>query len=898
MEQFSHTSIIETFLHHVQFRRNQVAYIFLEDGTTEHSQITYRELFEKSLVVGQFLVENTTTSDRVLLMYETGMAFIAAFLGCLMVQRVAVPVHPPFTKQGNQRLKVILEDTGASLILSHAPVLSTLAKLKVLNQLSKVPLLSSFVPRGVEPLVFLNNYVVVDTTALSGQQLEPSAVSLPEPNQLSFLQYTSGSTSEPKGVQVTHKNLIQNEKLIAEGFENSSDSVYVSWLPFSHDMGLIGVVLQALFLGVPLTFYSPIQFIRNPLTWLKAITRYKATTSGAPNFAYELCIKKITSAEDKSALDLSSWTNAFNGAEPIFPETIDRFYDAFKDCGFKKSHFLCCYGLAEATLFVSGGPRRVDPKISHVLESPYRQGSGQLLAGNTNEDRLPLISSGKTYGDIDVKIVSPDSNSILSDGEVGEIVVSGESITPGYWKKPDANEALFVKISGQSYLRTGDLGFVSDEELSITGRIKDLIIIRGRNIYPQDIEKRASDSHPLCRVGCCAAFSITKGQKEVLVVVQEVKSKKASDLSKIESEIRKILTKEDGVTPYDIVLTPPKSILKTTSGKIQRRACKRSYLEATLDRYNQAQTKDLPNTVEKTQTNLDSHDKIRHRLDSLIRSMSEQVQRMPSESLHELGFDSIQIAEFSVLIEEAFSIEVPMPTLFGFDTKADLISWISEQLQASKTALPAEPNPWVDLHEETKHDESESCDDIAVIGFDIHLPEVESSSELWSLMASGKSTIGPIPENRLYDIDQTDKESIVGSVFSKDRAESFDYDFFGIGKEEARFMDPQQKFLIESVWKTIESAGYAMKQFSNEPIGVYVGASSFDFYDILSQFQIKSPYMLTGASHSFLSNRISYLYNFTGPSETIDTACSSGLVALHEAKRALNSNRASCAIVG
>src|SRR5215204_1524888 len=384
---------------------------------------------------------------------------------------------------------------------------------------------------------------------------------------LAFLQYTSGSTGNPRGVMLTHANLLHNASLIFQVYGHTETDSYVSWLPVFHDMGFMMGVLQPLFAGIRSIVMSPTSFLQRPARWLEAISRYKATTSGGPNFAYELCARKIT-PEDAAALDLSSWSVAFNGAEPVRSETLDRFVSRFGPCGFQRAAFNPGYGLAEATLMVTSGRKASLPIIKDT------------------RSKL-MVACGGTLPGQRVIIVAPESLTELKDGQVGEIWVSGPSVAKGYWNRPEATDHIFnahLSDNGEGpFLRTEDLGFIEDGELYITGRIKDLIIIRGLNHYPQDIEWTVERCHTALRPNACAAFSVEAGGEERLAVVAEVESRQRTPDEELFETIRQAVSTEHELELHACVLLKPGSIPKTSSGKIQRHECRRRLLSGELE---------------------------------------------------------------------------------------------------------------------------------------------------------------------------------------------------------------------------------------------------------------------------------------------------------------------------
>ncbi|NEO94729.1 MAG: AMP-binding protein, partial [Moorea sp. SIO3G5] len=423
-----------------------------------------------------------------------------------------------------------------------------------------------------------------DTIVANGQDLVPLSVTQ---SSLAFLQYTSGSTGRPKGVMVTHGNIIHNQQLIQTAFGHSEQSIVVGWLPLFHDMGLIGNVLQPMYLGIPCILMPPVAFLQKPIRWLKAISNYRATTSGGPNFAYDLCLKKVQ-PEQLAFLDLSSWDLAYSGAEPVRAETLKKFGNKFANCGFNYRAFYPCYGMAETTLFATGGAKNKSPVIQGVLAGELEQNSVVETEISSDESRV-FVGVGRPYLNTTVIIVNPESLTPCEPGQVGEIWVSGESLASGYWNRPEATQETFqayVANTGEGpFLRTGDLGFQLNGELFVTGRLKDVIIIRGRNHYPQDLELTLENSHPALRSHCSAAFSVERSGEERLVVACELERTYLRNLNteEVVKILRKAVSEEHDLQLYAVVLLKTGSIPKTSSGKIQRHACRTGFLNGSLD---------------------------------------------------------------------------------------------------------------------------------------------------------------------------------------------------------------------------------------------------------------------------------------------------------------------------
>jgi acyl-CoA synthetase (AMP-forming)/AMP-acid ligase II len=566
-------TLVEILRWRANFQSEKLAYVFLVDGETEEVSITYKELDEQAQTVAAKLQSVGKIGDRALLLYPPGLEFITAYLGCLYSGIIAVPIYPPHPARLEKtmpKFMAIVSDAKPSIVLTTSSFMNRASIL-----FTQEPVLKT-VPR-------------LATDEDAEEPREKRQEWNIRSDDIAFIQYTSGSTTMPRGVMISHGNLMYNLNLIQRYFEHSANSQGVIWLPPYHDMGLIGGILQPLYCGFPVTLMSPLVFLQRPFRWLQAVSRFKATTSGGPNFAYDLCIRKIT-PEQRATLDLSSWEVAFNGAEPINYETLARFAEYFEPCGFRLEAFYPCYGLAEATLIVSGGSKADRPILC---------------------SRQPLVGCGKAIMEQEIVIVDPQSLIRCAPGQEGEIWVSGPSVARGYWDKADETEYVFRAYPADTgegpFLRTGDLGFLKAGELFVTGRIKDLIIIDGTNHYPQDIERTVARSHPSLRAGSCAAFSIDADGQEQLVVAAELEpryrpmgkqenrdnapgsnlqNRVLPDVENTVKAIRSAVSTYHDLRTYDIILLKTGSIFKTSSGKIQRHTCRAAYLAGTLNALN------------------------------------------------------------------------------------------------------------------------------------------------------------------------------------------------------------------------------------------------------------------------------------------------------------------------
>lgn len=663
------------------------AYTFLVDGQEKHASLSFGQLDLQARAVAVLIGSMAARDERVLLLYPPGLEYISGFMGCLYARAVAVPVPPPRFNRKLERVLMIAADSGARMVLTTRAILSRIESLW-----EKAPELRS--------LLWLA------TDDLDLRQADDWRAPEVDGDTLAFLQYTSGSTATPRGVMVTHHNLLHNERLIQTAFEQTKDSLILSWLPFYHDMGLIGGVLQPLYLGAKSILMSPYAFLQRPLGWLRAISDYKITTSGGPDFAYDLCIRKAAQ-EDCPTLDLSSWTVAFNGSEPIRPETISRFSETFGRFGFRRDSFYPCYGLAEATLLVSGGKRRSQPLVSTISDEALK---GNLIiktqAGRS--DSYSLVTGGQIAEGQTVLIVDPESSTRCPADRVGEIWLSGPSVARGYYNRIEETRQTFqayLADTGQGpFLRTGDLGFINDGELFVTGRIKDLIIIRGQNYYPQDIEATLQNSSTALRKGCGAAFSIDVDGRERLAIVQEVAGRRPQNPDAIMELICQAVAEEHQLPPYSICLIKEGTIPRTSSGKIRRRECQTNFLAGKLNILAAWQE---PAVSENQDSN--------SFLDTLpidVAAMEKWLATLlaaklgiaasaidVSRSIPGYGLDSLAVIGLMHTIEERLGVSVQMPQFFQAGSLSELARLLFELMDGSASFAPASILPQKDISE-------------------------------------------------------------------------------------------------------------------------------------------------------------------------------------------------------
>lgn len=559
-------TLIDKLLFRAATQPNEPLYYFLDGRGNVIETLTYGRLLTAVQTLGEWLTERTELGDRVAIQLPTGAEFVITFFACLYTARIPVPLSLPNRKYQGDYYQKIFADCSARLVVTHSSIGNLFESL----ELPDCTTLELF------PSWLLSDH---QDTAVDIHRLKTSCRAR---HDVAFLQYTSGSTSFPKGVKVSHQNIMANQRMIEYAFGHSKQSIGLAWVPLFHDMGLIGSVIQPLYVGFPCYFMTPMTFVKRPKLWLDLIEDKQITTTGGPNFAYDLCVKRVK-PESLSKTALNSWDVAYNGAEDIRLSSLEKFIQTFGPNGFQESAFLPCYGLAEATLIVSGVNKSEAPKAISIDCS-----HNDFLETDASHRRT-VVSSGQVMPDLTLKIMETQTHQECLPDHVGEIWVAGESITQGYWHKPQKNSETFVFQDGLHFLKTGDLGFLTVErELYITGRLKDLIIIDGINYYPQDIEETAQQSHPALNHSRAAVFSITNAMIQELVVVCEVDRPFSLaihlHIHDIKAAVRDAVYDRYQLKVHETVLMPSNSIPKTTSGKIQRQRTKLLYLVEQLPR--------------------------------------------------------------------------------------------------------------------------------------------------------------------------------------------------------------------------------------------------------------------------------------------------------------------------
>jgi acyl-CoA synthetase (AMP-forming)/AMP-acid ligase II len=555
------TSFIEVFRSHVEASPDRPAMTYWQDSDQREQDrtATYAELDRAARSRAAWLQANYRPGDRALLLHPPGPEFMNAFLGCLYAGMVPVPAPPPGADRSQvDRTAGIAVDADVSVILTTSP----------LAQVIREHLTGLRIP-GRPQVVASDRDASADPAAWIHRR--------PSPDALAFLQYTSGSSSEPKGVMVTHGNLAHHQGEIQRRLSTDRDSVTAGWLPHFHDMGLIGQLLHPVYVGGSVVFMAPTTFLKRPVRWLEAITRCRASLTVAPDFAYDLCARTITD-EQLARLDLSSLRCALNGAEPVRATTLDRFNRRFRPVGFRPAAFSPCYGMAEVTLMATA--RVPDAPVTPYPADPLALAHGEVRPGTAGQCNR-LVGCG-TAINLDLRIVDPHERTVLEPGRIGEIWISGQSVAAGYWNRPDITAQIFQAYTAGGegpYLRTGDLGTLLDDELYVTGRHKDVLIVHGRNLYPQDIEHFVREIHPALTAGAGAAFPVSDG-REHMVIVQETKNVllDGCGLAELAARIKVAVARSLDVPAPSVVLTNRGAVRRTTSGKVRRQHMRTLFL--------------------------------------------------------------------------------------------------------------------------------------------------------------------------------------------------------------------------------------------------------------------------------------------------------------------------------
>lgn len=853
-------SLVDMFLTNAQ-EHKQASLTYLRNGEQADRTLTHFQLADRATRLAAWLVENGFSGQRAMLVFPAGLEFVEAFMACLCAKVIAVPVAPaPLTGDENKvrRILSILRDCQPALVLGVRQTIDK-APLFVQNH----PDLADIRWLEIDEADAWERYAPMNVTPLAGEDL-------------AFLQYTSGSTSMPKGVMLSHANILHNLAHFDHGWGHDEQSRMICWLPHFHDLGLLYGVLFPLYKGISGYLLPPASVIQKPARWLQAISRYRGTHSMGPNFIYDQCTDRIPE-EECEELDLSSWRMALNAAEPIRMNTVRRFNEKFSAYGLSPCTLTGGFGLAESTCRVTA--QNWDTPIRSLRLSSEALSRNVVAMAKEDEAASEMVSCGPPALNTVVKIIDPATGIECAPDRIGEVWVQSESVSSGYWKRPEENARTFGATlnddtDGQPYMRTGDLGFLDQGELFITGRIKDMIIVGGENYYPQDAEWKIEQAHPAFKASCCAVFPVERDGEEKVVVVQElIRHFDRWPFDEMFTAVRRTVGVVYDLPVEAIVLIRPGTTSKTSSGKIQRATSKAAFLNGTLqviamwDRRTAQQEAAAQKKIAQPSD-----------IESFLIARIAEIAVLPATSIDvtrpfaEYGLGSIEATQLSGELASRFGVEIAPTAFYDFPS----IRQFSRQLIRDKK----EPAPEL----RTAPDD----DTVVVVGVACRFPGAADSAAYWKLLSEGGNAI-------------TEKVSGEGKVRYGgflDNIAGFDNDFFSITPREAACLDPQQRIALEVSWQAMEDAGISADTLAGSNTGVFFGASSFDYGALqLTEGQLDA-YSGQGSVLAVIANRIAYQFDLHGPSFVVDTACSSALTAVHLAARSVREGECDLAFAG
>ncbi len=860
-------SLLHILRHRSEQTPNQPVFTFLEDGENPSAQLTMASLESKSQELALRLLQLASPGDRIMLLLPQGIDFIVVFYACLKAGLIAVPCSIPSKRERLKRTRSIADNAQPRIALCDATFLGRSIAKELINDYADCQWLSmDQIPEAAD-----------NTTSLPAY----------EENDAAYLQYSSGSTGNPKGNIISQGNIVHNLACFQAQFEHDENTVCISWLPFFHDMGLVYGLLQPVYSGYHCYLMAPLTFVRNPILWLRAMSKFGGTHSVAPNFAFELCATIPTALRE--GLDLSKWKVAINGSEFIRANTLENFTETYTPYGWRHEVFCPGYGLAEATLMVTAQSFRHQPRITQNIAPTFK------THFNSAELNKRIVGCGQLNEFTEVQIVNPDTKQRLAEGEVGEIWLAGKCIALGYWNNEEATQATFRgRIDGEekNYLRTGDLGFVVDNELYIVGRIKELLILNGQNFYPTDLEMLAESCHPALQENGTCAFSYSIEGQEKVALVCEIKRTAIRELASEEvvKNIRAHMIEEYGVRISSISFIKPRALPRTTSGKIKRVACRLQFLAEELSPFYtwQAESLALEETTPTTSTNNLPLAEVRQ---SIIDAVAQLCAIAPEhialdEALSYYGLDSNLATRLAFHLSERWNRAISPTHFYDYPTIEALSQMISATAPDTSGENPAMETP-------------APQESIAIIGMAGRFPGAANLEAFWKLLEKGETAIGKLPENRWQQAGRQSDTEYPGAQHAGllENIDQFDPYCFGITPREAISMDPQQRLLLELTIEALQHAGIRPSEIKGSKTGVYIGISSND-YARFSVDESASAHAITGIALSIAASRIAYWLDLKGPAFAIDTACSSSLVAIQRAVIDLQNGTIDQAIVG
>lgn len=856
------------------------------------------QLHERARALAARLQSVADRGDYVLLLFRPGLDFVTAFVACLYAGVVAIPVPAPRRGMVVKRLQSILENSGASIALATSAT----------RDITEAHL--DF------PIGF--DWVLVDD--VDDRVAGKLTIRSTDPAALAMLQYSSGSTSEPKGVMITHANLIHQAGLISDQVGAVAGDCWATWLPAYHDMGLISAIVTPLAKQLHSVIMAPEAFITRPARWLKALSDFRVSCSASPNFGYKLCARKVRD-DELDGVDLSCMRFAVSGAEPIRSTTIDHFLSRFGPVGFGRDVIYPAYGLAEATLLVTGRSERI--KVCQFSTSSL---SG-LVAELVHVDdaySTRLVSSGRPCGGNRVVIVDPHTSEMLPGLHIGEIRVAGESVGAGYLERGgDERRPFSGAIEGAgdgAYLHTGDLGFMFEGELFVCGRLKDLLVIRGNNHHASDIEQTVEAVDERLVPSGCAAFAISVDDEERLVVLQELERCRdgydQSTLADIAERIRRNILERHQISPYDVVLISG-GLARTTSGKVRRHICRELYLGKRLKQLfvSRIGASDAAGSASEQDNEASQRSKLADYEARIVRHISAHVKvgvavPVSDTPLAPLLQDTPRMTLILDDINRSFGLSVRYGVFLDHNTIGEIAAYLANaviELEAGRSSTQNSERISAKPVASTRPSERDlgQEDAVAIVGIACRFPSANGPRELWDNLCNGVDAITEVPPERwdanaLYDPNPLamGKMNTKYGGFIKD-IELFDARFFGIQNREAKRMDPAHRILMELSWEVFEDAGVLPSSVSSKQIGVFVGISGSDYAQLQFGGDAEAdPYAGIGCALTNSASRISHFHNLRGPALAIDTACSSSLSAMHIGVTSILSGECEMSLVG
>ena len=832
------------------------------------ARLSFGGLFERASAIAAHIADRVGPAERVLLLVG-GLDFPPAFLGCLLAGVIAVPAAPG-TGRSARSLASIVNDADPRIVVAE-------------------PSRQQAVRRSAELERRFEGRLWLDPADFNGPPPSSWRMRQSEPDDLALLQYTSGSTGMPRGVMVSHGNLLANSRAIALSQEAGPDDIAVSWLPFFHDMGLIGGMLQSLFVGGSCYLLSPGRFLQRPMAWLELVSQVRATVTGGPNFAFDLCVDRST-VEDRTQIDLSSLDILFCGSEPIRSSSLHRFAEAFAPAGFRREALSPRYGLAETTLQVSAVPTLCGSRVVQASREA-------LKTNHFVEDKAngrPMISCGRPVEDHIVRVVDPATRRVLPEHEVGEIWVSGPSVAHGYWHKPVATAETFGAYCDDGegpFLRTGDLGFFESGELVVSGRRKELIIVHGVNHFPYEIETTILEACGLSASTRCAVFTAEEEEDRLTTIIEVRRGFEMEEPDESFAKVREAVATQHGLSLSRIVFAVPGQLPLTTSGKLRRSEARR-LLDADRLRIRAQWTRREPAAAEPVAQPNAGQESWRDEIEAwLITRFARQLGYPPDtvgrdEPFGRFGLSSLEAVAITGELADFLGRPMPATLLYEHSTIASLATFLAGARVSVVTSSRPKP-PALDNEA------------IAIVGMSARFPGARDADAYWDMLYSGLDGVDGLPPER-FDRHWAAAEApttggFIGTV------DGFDNEFFVVRSLEAQAMDPQQRILLEEAWFALENAAIRADELVDTQVGIFVGQSTADYSNRhmhALDFARIDAYSGTGVLFSFSAGRLAYVLGLQGPVLAVDTACSSSLVSVHLAVQSLRRGECDLALAG